>query len=69
MFTVHDSQFVPAKSGKTEPVICPADESILCRISNAQKGLEESAWFLCCPAVFGHCSPAPVKTDRAVWIQ
>ena len=24
---------------------------------------------LFCPAVFGHCNPAPIKTDRAVRIQ
>ena len=28
------------------------------------------AWYvLFCPAMFGHFSPAPVKTDRAVRIQ
>ncbi|OQV18967.1 Cytosolic 10-formyltetrahydrofolate dehydrogenase [Hypsibius exemplaris] len=32
-----NNQFVPAKSGKSEPVICPTDESILCKVSSAQK--------------------------------
>lgn len=31
-----NNQFVPSVSGKTDSVICPADESELCRISFAQ---------------------------------
>lgn len=30
-------QFVPARCGATTPALCPADESVLCEVSSAQK--------------------------------
>ncbi|GAU93721.1 hypothetical protein RvY_05615 [Ramazzottius varieornatus] len=32
-----NNEFVPARSGATTPALCPADESVLCEVSSAQK--------------------------------